>query len=159
MDRDDDLIFGTLTRHHVPFVIIGGHAVNFHGHIRITEDSDIVWRRTTESEQSLLNALTELNARWLGDQVDPATGIEKDYPVTPAYIRSTHLMMVWTEKGFLDIFDHVPSKPELDIEPLFESSVTDGRFQYASYDWLVRMKQAAGRRKDLDDLANIPKPQ
>ena len=33
-----------LRRHAVPFVIIGGHAVNFHGYRRVTEDTDVVWR-------------------------------------------------------------------------------------------------------------------
>jgi hypothetical protein len=156
MNRDDDLIFGTLTRHQVPYVIIGGHAVNFHGHIRLTEDTDIIWRRTPESELALLNALTELNAKWLGNQIDPATGIEKEYPVSLPYIRSTHLMMVWTANGFLDIFDHMPSRPADDIEPIFQTSVTDGRFQYASREWLVHLKQIAGRAKDLEDLKNLP---
>lgn len=30
----------TLARHGVPFVIIGGHAVNFHGSLRASEDVD-----------------------------------------------------------------------------------------------------------------------
>ena len=32
-----------LARYGVPFVIIGGHAVNYHGHLRATEDTDILW--------------------------------------------------------------------------------------------------------------------
>lgn len=31
----------TLVAHGVPFVIIGGHAVNFHGYPRATEDLDL----------------------------------------------------------------------------------------------------------------------
>jgi hypothetical protein len=44
-----------LSQHHVPFVVIGGHAVNAHGVLRATEDTDVVWlrygnRKETSSE-------------------------------------------------------------------------------------------------------------
>jgi hypothetical protein len=49
LEPDDPLaIFHTLAAAGIPFVIIGGHAVNFHGYIRTTEDADIVFRRTPE---------------------------------------------------------------------------------------------------------------
>ena len=48
--RDDFQIFTTLARHGVPFVIIGGHAVTHHGHIRLTEDADVVWVRSPATE-------------------------------------------------------------------------------------------------------------
>ena len=39
-----------LTRHDVPLVVIGGHAVVFHGWVRATEDLDIVWLRSPLAE-------------------------------------------------------------------------------------------------------------
>ena len=39
-------LFDVLTRHGVPFVVVGGHAVNFHGFIRGTEDTDVLWVRS-----------------------------------------------------------------------------------------------------------------
>jgi hypothetical protein len=51
-------LIDVLTKHNVPFVIIGGHAVSFHGYVRATEDIDIVVQRTPEAEQALLAALT-----------------------------------------------------------------------------------------------------
>ncbi|HPA20912.1 MAG TPA: hypothetical protein PLU30_24400 [Verrucomicrobiae bacterium] len=33
-------ILDVLARTDVPFVVIGGHAVNFHGYVRTTEDAD-----------------------------------------------------------------------------------------------------------------------
>jgi len=41
--------------HEVPYVIIGGHAVTYHGYVRATEDTDIVFRRTLESESAYFN--------------------------------------------------------------------------------------------------------
>lgn len=53
-------LFQHLKAYEVPFVVIGGHAVNFHGYVRATEDVDIVFLRTTISERNLLNALENL---------------------------------------------------------------------------------------------------
>ena len=42
-----------LSRHNVPFVVIGGYAVVYHGYVRATEDVDIVFDRSHDSELSL----------------------------------------------------------------------------------------------------------
>jgi hypothetical protein len=63
----NDLI-AALARHGVPFVVVGGHAVNFHGHIRLTEDTDVLWMRSRESEVALLAALQEVNACWISNE-------------------------------------------------------------------------------------------
>ncbi len=153
---DDLQIFETLRRHAVPFVVIGGHAVNFHGYARSTEDIDVIWLRTPATEQSLLLALTELDAQYIGSEIDPLTHLERTFPVTLPFIRSSHLMMLLTRHGFLDLFDYIPGLPEEDVKPLFESSVEAEQIRYASLEWLRRMKQAAGRSKDMLDLENLP---
>jgi hypothetical protein len=149
-------IFHLLKRHGVPFVIVGGHAVNFHGYRRTTEDADIVWKRSRESEAQLFTALTEASAQYIGDDIDPATGIERTYPVTPPYIRANPLMMLWTGQGFLDLFDYIPGFAEANVAELFDSSVESDGFQFASIEWLRRMKRASGRAKDQIDLDELP---
>jgi hypothetical protein len=115
MPTSDQEILGALRRHGVPFVIIGGHAVNFYGYRRTTEDVDVIWLRTEESEKSLLKALVEIDAQYIGNDIDPATGIERTYPVSASFIRVTHLMMLWTRHGFVDLFDYVPGFPDQDV--------------------------------------------
>jgi hypothetical protein len=157
MEFGDPLqLIDTLISHDVPLVIIGGHAVTFHGHVRATEDSDVVFRRTDESEAALYDALVELNAQWIGNQIDPQTGIEQTFHVSREYVHSSRLMMLITDCGFLDIFDYIPGFPAEDVDELFASSVeADGR-RFASLAWLRKMKQAAGRPKDHLDLENLP---
>lgn len=150
-------IFEILRRHGVPFVAVGGHAVYFHGYERLTEDSDVVWRRTPESEAAILAALTEAKAHWIGNEIDPATRIERIYPVTKAYIHSSHLMMLWTSFGFVDLFDYIPGMPEEDVEQLFATSLEADGIRYASLEFLRKMKKAAGRTKDLADLEHLDK--
>jgi hypothetical protein len=156
MPTPDQEILEALRRHGVPFLIIGGHAVNFHGYSRTTEDLDVIWLRTGESETLLLNALTEIDAQYIGNDIDPATGIERTYPVSASFIRITHLMMLWTRHGFLDLFDYVPGFPKEDVNQLFQSSVQAGNNRFTSLDWLRKMKRASGRSKDLLDLENLP---
>ena len=141
-----------LTQESVPFVVIGGHAVNFHGRIRATDDFDIVFFRSTDSELALGRALSSLHACWISDEIDPATGIERLHPVTPAYVRSTHLMMLWTDAGFLDIYDFIPGFPDEEPRQLLDSSQGADGIRYVGKAWLLKMKTAAGRPKDLEDV-------
>lgn len=46
-------LIDALSSHNVPFVIIGGHAVTFHGYVRATEDTDVVFRRSEEAATRL----------------------------------------------------------------------------------------------------------
>ena len=153
---DDMEILRVLRHHGVPFVIIGGHAVNFHGYGRATEDIDVIWLRSPEAEQLLLRALTEIDARYIGKEIDPDTGIERTYPITLGFIQASRLMMLWTKYGFLDLFDHVPGLPQEDVRQLLTSSIESEDLRYVSLGWLRQMKLASGRTQDRLDLENLP---
>lgn len=152
----DFTIFEILQKHSVPFVIVGGHAVNFHGFIRATEDTDIVWLRSPDAELALHKALAELDAKYIGNEIDPATKIERTYPVSLMYIQTHPLMMLWTRFGFLDLFSYIPSYPATDVAELFDSGIEHAGLRFASKHWLIQMKKAAGRTRDLEDLRNLP---
>jgi hypothetical protein len=149
-------LIDVLLKHDVPVVIIGGHAVTYHGYVRATEDIDVVFMRTIESEQALLAALTEVNAHWIGDEIDPATGLERVFPVSLSFVQASRLMMLTTDLGYLDIFDFIPGFPDHSVCEIFGSALeTDGR-KFASLAWLRKMKAATGRVKDQLDLENLP---
>jgi hypothetical protein len=152
----DFAIFEVLRRHGVAFVVVGGHAVNAHGYRRSTEDIDIVWLRSDDAEKALLKALIEIDAKYIGTDIDPATGIEKTYPVTLSFIRASRLMMLWTRYGFLDLFDYIPGLPSEDPRQLLIDGIEANELRFPSLTWLRRMKRMAGRPKDLLDLENLP---
>ena len=152
----DPGLLAILARHGVPFVVIGGHAVNFHGHLRATEDTDVLWLRTAENEARVLAALGELRAEWIDDEIDPATGIERTHPVTAAFIRARPLMMLCTSMGYLDLFDHVPGLPDATVAELIDSACDLDGIRYVSLPWLRRLKTASARPRDLADLDNLP---
>ncbi len=152
----DFRLFEVLNRFKVPFVIAGGHAVSFHGYIRTTEDTDILWLRSAETEASLLAALQELHAEFVGDEIDPTTGIERTHPVTASFVRSKSLMMCCTRFGFLDLFDYVPGFPHIPVATVIDSAIELNGLKFVSLEWLRRMKKAAARPKDHLDLENLP---
>lgn len=154
-ESDPFAILELLLKHEVPFVVIGGHAVIHHGYLRTTEDTDIVFRRTPESEEQLASALHEINACWIANDIDAATGLERLVPVDLGYVRLRHMMLLWTDLGFLDIFDYIPGLPDEDVEQLFRHTTETEGIQFVSREWLIRMKQTAGRPKDLDDIENL----
>ena len=149
-------VFDVLQRHGVPFVVVGGHAVNFHGFIRATEATDVLWIRSPVAEASLLKALEEISAEYIGKEIDPATGIERTHPVTASFLRAERLMMLCTTAGFLDLFDYVPGYPAVPVATVWETGVDLDGIRFASLEWLRKLKQAAGRPKDLLDLENLP---
>ena len=151
------LVLEHLLDHEVPLVVIGGYAVTFHGYVRATEDVDIVFVRSESSEIALLKALDEIHACWIGNEVDPATGLESLVRVNAAYIGSTRLMMLVTDLGFLDIFDYVPGCPDVSVAELLSASVQHpAGYRFSSLKLLRQMKLASGRPKDLLDLEMLP---
>lgn len=149
-------VFERLARAGVPFVIIGGHAVNFHGYVRTTEDADIIFQRTPAGEVALLSVLESIHACWVSDEIDPATKLERLIPVDASYLRTHSLMMLCTDHGFLDIYDFLPGFPDTPVSEVFADSVPLGELCFVSLPWLRRLKACAGRHKDLDDLEHLP---
>ncbi|MEX0671170.1 MAG: hypothetical protein WD060_12005, partial [Pirellulales bacterium] len=134
-------LFDVMSRHAVPFVVIGGHAVNVHGYVRATEDTDMLWIRTPATEAGLLRALEEIEARYIGSEIDPATGIEQTHPVSASFIRSQNLMMLCTSVGFVDLFDYVPGYLGVPVATILESAIDVRGIRFASLEWLKRMKR------------------
>lgn len=140
----------------VPYCLVGGHAVQAHGYARETEDIDLVWQRSGESELRLFDLLQTVHANWISNDRDPETGLERLVPISLPYVHSEHLMMLWTDYGFLDLFDYIPGFPQEDVNELIKTSIPLAGARYASLEWLKRMKRAAARSKDLADLEQLP---
>lgn len=139
----------------IPFAVIGGYAVIAHGFIRSTEDLDILFHRTPESQQRLFDLLASVDAYYIGSELDPKTGLERIHRVTTQYVNHQHLLLLGTSLGHLDIFDFVPGIPDASVsEVLRETKVIDGR-PFVSLHWLRRMKLASDRPQDRIDLQNL----
>ncbi len=148
-------IFDVLNGYGIEYVIIGGHAVNFHGYIRTTEDIDIIIDPVPANRKRLLSALKSINAYWIRNEIDPDTGMEKTEPITESFVLRTHMMMLGADLGFIDIFDFIPGFPEENIEKVFATSESLENLRFISLDWLIKIKEKSARDRDLEDIEKL----
>lgn len=130
----------------VEFVVVGGVAVTLHGYVRLTEDVDILIRRTSENIMRILDSLAaygegfarELTLDDFGDEEGAIRIVEE------------------TEQSQIDIFTRMSGLR-------FEDVVTDAdtfaigrrKILYASKATLLRLKESSTREKDRLDAAAL----
>jgi hypothetical protein len=155
-DRLLDLgrLFEVLADHGVDYVVIGGVATQVHGHRRTTMDLDLTPDSAPDNLIRLAAALEELEAR----PRDPALR-RSQVPVTdPERLAVAAIVPpLTTRHGQLHILkDPKGARP---FDRMREAALVvelDGiEVAIASLDDLIRMKRAAGRRSDLDDIAAL----
>ena len=56
---DFEALLGTLGKHQVAFIVVGGASAIAHGSARLTQDLDIVYQRTPENLDRLVAALSD----------------------------------------------------------------------------------------------------
>lgn len=146
-------IFATLNRHAVDYLVIGGFAVIAHRHVRATRDVDLVADPAPDNLRRLAAALEELNARPRG--VD-AELLPVD-PTDPEQLAEGGNWTLVTDAGRLDFFADpagaVPY-PQLAARAIV-ATVESLRIPVVGLDDLIRMKRAAGREQDLQDIAAL----
>jgi hypothetical protein len=152
-----------LNRHEVDYVVIGGVALQAHGHVRTTQDLDVVAAWTPENLQRLAAALRDLGARLRGVDAD-LLGIDLG---SPEELSQGGSFLMHTRHGDLDVFaiDQTQGAPRRyeDLRtravPVEVRGIT---LLIAHPEDLIRMKSAAAqtrdrpeakRRQDLDDIA------
>lgn len=151
---DLSLLLETLARHDVDYVVIGGVAVQVHGHRRTTMDLDLAPDPTPENLRRLAAALDEVDARPL----DPALE-ESEVPATdPERLAVAPIVpLLTTRHGQVHILrEPKGARPFAQLRDSALVVAVDGvEVAIVSLDDLIRMKKAAGRPQDLDDIAAL----
>ncbi|MEX1177148.1 MAG: hypothetical protein WEB09_01685 [Nitriliruptor sp.] len=148
---DVDRIVAAFREHGVDFVVIGGIAVLAHGHPRTTFDLDFVADLARDNMVRLAAALADLEAEVRG--ID-AELLDVD-PCDPDQLASGANWTLITSAGWLDFMPEARgARAYRDIAEA-AVAVRDDTFRVAGLDDLIRMKLAAGRDKDLDDVAAL----
>lgn len=145
-------ILHQLDEHRVRYVVIGGLAVQAHGHPRTTQDIDVIVAVDSDNAHALSSALQALGAQLRGVDADLA-GID---PLDPDVLATGANFTLTTDHGWLDLFapDLVPGAPsfqELQDDAL-EVELRGLHVPVASLQHLFAMKRAAGRPHDLTDV-------
>lgn len=151
---DAERILRALDEHGVDYVLVGGLAVQTHGHTRTTVDVDILPRPERSNLTRLAAALNTLKARVLNPGSE---GLIIDARTLP---RAT-LWQFATRHGALDVLFDAPGAPPYDDlrRRALKIRLGDLDVAVAGRDDLIRMKRASGRAVDLDDLAALTEPE
>jgi len=147
---DAGKIFEALDRHGVEYVLIGGMAVQTHGHVRTTNDADLIPSPDPGNLERLAAALNDLDARVL----NPG---HEDEPVTSGMLPKATIWQLSTPHGGVDVLHEVPGGrgfADLRSDALVVE-LGGSTIPVAGLDDLIRMKVARGRPVDLEDVAPL----
>lgn len=135
-----------LTSHGAEFVVVGGHAVAYHGYPRFTGDIDLFVRPSADNARSVLAALEDFG---FGD-----VGIGLDDLTTP-----NRIIQLGVPPNRIDILTGI-SGP--DFQAVWTGRVHDELdglpVSYIGLTELLANKRASGRAKDLADLEALAPP-
>ena len=151
---DAESIFAVLDAQGVEYVVVGGIAVQVHGHVRMTNDVDLIPSPTPENLERLAHALAELDARVLNPGHEQ---MQIDAKMLP---RAT-LWQFSTPFGDIDVLHDAPgAAPFTELRKrALVVALGDHTIPVAGRDDLIRMKRVANRPVDLADIAALTEPE
>jgi hypothetical protein len=136
---------------HVDFIIVGGLAANAHGSARVTTDVDVVYSRTRSNLARIVKALTPLKPYLRG----APPGLPFDWGVETLHAGLNFTLT--TTAGPIDLLGEITGGGTYDDLLPHSTSVTafDCEVLLLDLPWLIRVKRAAGRPKDLEVIAEL----
>lgn len=134
---DAERILRALADHKVEYVLIGGLAVQTHGHVRTTNDADLIPAPDPANLERLADALRSLDARVL----NPG---EEDTEIDAKMLPRAPIWQFVSRDGGIDVM-HEVKLDDIDV-------------RVVALDDLIRMKLARGRPVDLADVASLTDP-
>lgn len=142
----------------VRYLVAGGLAVNAHGYLRFTADIDLVIALDTDNIATAFDALSRI-------------GYRPTVPVTASQFADAAQRQRWIEeKGMqvlnffsdrhretaVDVFVYEPFDFHQEYEKALAGEIAPGLpARFVSIPTLIRMKEAAGRPRDLDDIQHL----
>jgi hypothetical protein len=134
---------GLLTSKKVEYVVVGGHAVAFHGHPRLTGDVDFLIRPTRENADRVLAVLRDFGFGSIGITVDDLIVPEK-------------VVQLGNPPNRIDLLTSISG---VTFDEVW-SSRTPGNLgehvvDYIGWDALIRNKRASDRDKDRLDVKTL----
>lgn len=148
---DYERIFAALDRHRVDYVVIGAVALVLHGSSRVTRDLDLCYSREPGSLDRLAKAVAPLSPTLRG----APDGLP--FVLDVATLKAGLNFTLRSSAGDLDLLGEVTGIGGYGVVARLSvtMSVYGRDVRVLSLDGLERAKRAAGRLKDLVDLAEI----
>lgn len=146
-------IFETLDRAGARYVIVGGVAVNLHGHQRFTKDLDLALEL---AGAKLLDALLALEEEGYRPTVPVRLAEFADPEVRERWIREKNMQVFQmyhdSRRVTVDIMVTIPVPFEDLWKRALDVRLERTTVKVASIEDLIRMKRDAGRPQDLMDI-------
>jgi hypothetical protein len=139
-------ILEDLNRAEVAYVLVGGIALIRHGVVRATRDIDAVFEPTEENVERILG----LVAKWDATRPDGS-------PLVSEEVRPDRTIHLATPHGDLDLLsEKIAGIPYERLRARADVKRVDGvSAPICSLADLVTLKRAAGRERDIADLADL----
>ena len=135
-------LFASLERHEVRYVVIGGIAAVLHGVPRATFDLDILIEATPDNAERLLDAFLE-------------AGLGTAALTTPDGVLANEIT-IFEDRVRVDVQTRTPGLDFAQAWQRRETMTYQGQpFFVVTRDDLLASKRAAGRAKDLQDVAML----
>jgi hypothetical protein len=140
-----------LAEYEVKYMIVGGGAVIYYGHSRLTGDIDIFYGAETGNTQKLYNALEKF---WRGSI--PGVTSPNDF-IVPG-----NIIQFGVVPNRIDLLNRIDA---VDFNTAWDKKVKDSieihnksfPIYFISIDLLIQNKETVRRYKDLDDLRYLKK--
>jgi len=140
---DIENLLKLLKEHNVEFVIVGAMAFPIHGYSRTTLDVDVFIKPTEENAEKTKQALKAFGYDTTDISVDDL--LSKKLLIRE-YLVETDIHPFVKGITFDEVWQHK-----------VESKIGETVSNFASLDDLIKMKEAAGRDKDKEDLKTLRK--
>ena len=135
----------------VEYVLVGGAAATAHGSARLTQDLDVVYRRSDDNLRRLVTALAPRSPYLRG--APPGLPFRWDARTLQRGLNFTLI----TDLGAIDLLGEITGGGR--YEDLLPDCVTIKVFGIACHvlglERLIEVKRAAGRPKDLEAIAEL----
>ena len=144
-------LLSSLESNHVQFVIIGGVAATLHGAARVTFDLDIVYERTPENLNKLVDALSPFEPYLRG------APLGLPFKFDAETLRRGLNFTFTTTEGPIDLLGEllgVGSYSDV-VAHSVEALLFGASYRFLDLEALIASKRAAGRPKDLEAIAEL----
>jgi len=150
---DAERILRVLDEYEVDYVLVGGLAVQVHGHVRTTIDIDMFPAPARSNLVRLAEALNALDARVLNP------GSER-LRIDATMLPRAALWQFATPNGSIDVLHDAPGAPSYEElrRRALEIRLGELTIAVASRDDLIGMKRASARTVDFEDIAALTEP-
>ena len=143
----DDMIMllGLFRRHGVRYAIVGGHAVNFYGYVRNTQDMDVLVYPSVDNAERVMAALRDFG---FGGAGIPRDLLEREGGAVHLGVEPNRIDLLTSLKGISN---------DLVFSDLRVVEIDSEEVSIIALDHLLQVKRSSDRPRDLADADELTK--